>query len=82
MDERQTGQPGSTPPGYGKPAFDCPHCHVYSRQSWQGVYLKPAGYDHLQLSVAVCENCGESTVWWERKLIYPVEPKASTSASN
>jgi hypothetical protein len=43
------------------------------------VHLSPANYRHGKLSVAVCENCGESTVWWESRLIFPAEVATSKS---
>ena len=66
-----------TQPKFGKDFFDCPHCQNYARHYWSGLYLTQSGYAQSPVNVAVCGKCGESTVWHENKLIYPVVPEAS-----
>lgn len=70
-----------TPPDYRKTSFHCPRCQVFSQQLWSGAYLTQPGYVHTSLSVAICRNCGEPTVWYDSKLIYPGVPVASKDAS-
>jgi hypothetical protein len=72
------------PTGYVLPysstaAFNCPHCQVYSRYFRSGLYLTRKAHDHGSLKVVICENCLETTVWYDNKLIFPVEPETSKS---
>jgi hypothetical protein len=70
-----------TPPKFGRDFFDCPHCQEFTRHYWSGTYLTQAHYPQDPVSVAVCGKCGESTVWRENKMVYPVESEATKQAN-
>jgi hypothetical protein len=67
------------PPDYRRSAFDCPHCRVYSTNFRSGFCLTRKSHEYGSLIVVVCENCLESSVWYDNELIYPVVPEASLS---
>ena len=64
------------PPDSRKTYFHSPHRQVFAQQLWSGAFLTQPGYVHTSLSVAVCKNCGEPTVWYDSKLIYHGEAEA------
>jgi hypothetical protein len=58
-------------------AFNCPHCHVYSSQTWS--YLNStsersgSGYQYTdkKFLVSYCAKCEGSTIWENDNIIYP-----------
>jgi hypothetical protein len=67
-------------PEYEKKAFDCPHCGVRTSQSWIDL-RKAVGSTHkhdlgTRLDAAVCFNCGDFSVWYDGRMIYPFDSTA------
>src|SRR5207302_6358830 len=69
-----------TPPEFNKSAFHCPHpnCGAYAKQTWRVPYwLVPIqqggqGYSQIgSLMLALCEHCGQYSVWLDEKLLFP-----------
>jgi hypothetical protein len=63
-------------------AFNCPFCHVFSKQSWyymQGSESK-SGYglqlNNNQFLISNCEHCHSPTIWLEDKMIFPIHSTA------
>ncbi len=69
------------PAEFNKSAFHClfSNCGTYAKQSWAGLYWVQAhpvhgGSYHAQvpdLVLAVCEHCGQCSIWFKTKLIFP-----------
>ncbi|RKX95205.1 MAG: hypothetical protein DRP55_10475 [Spirochaetes bacterium] len=59
-----------TPPSFQKEAFNCPYCNVYARQLWHFV-RRYDGYSIEDLMVCYCSYCGEYSIWYKEKMIYP-----------
>lgn len=65
-------------PQKGLEAFNCPNCHVYSRQHWY--YMKAAiqkngyglQYSNQEFMLSNCESCGFPTIWHGEKIVYPI----------
>ena len=58
-------------------AFNCPNCHVYSKQNW---YFMTAAkrsdgaglqYNNKRFVLSNCENCGFPTIWLDESIIWP-----------
>jgi len=70
------------PPALEAEAFNCPHCHVYSKQWWG--YLNASEQDDGcgtnfydgNYRVSICESCSFKTIWLEDKLIFPMHSEA------
>jgi len=66
------------PPQLDLEAFNCPNCHVYSRQHWY--YMSAAiridgfglQYSNQAFKISNCERCGFPTIWHGDKIIYPI----------
>ena len=63
-------------PEFGKRSFHCPLCNVYAEQYWPCVYHRHFGvqgdYTRIEsLSVAICNHCGDFSVWLNKKPIFP-----------
>lgn len=60
------------PPNPGGTAFNCPHCGVYAKQDWSGMFYnvnnisKQASY-----SIAECSHCLGLSFWCEGSMIFP-----------
>lgn len=59
-------------PEFGKNAFTCPHCHVYSTMTWHVV----GGYEYHaeEISVSKCFICSKPSIWLKKKLFFPEAP--------
>lgn len=59
------------PPEFHASAFNCPHCNVYAKQTWQMMLCSPKGEFFHQLERAVCTYCDTYTLWHNEQMIYP-----------
>ncbi len=72
-----TNEVESNLPGYKKTAFVCPFCGVYAHQSWD-IHLQnsnrgsSSNYSKYELLTSRCHKCHEDCVWYNKKMIYPV----------
>ena len=74
-----------TPPEYLSDGFDCPHCGIYSLQTWipEGRNISVTGHlgnkNHIEGSLSIledfsacqCFRCKKICLWMNEKLIYP-----------
>jgi hypothetical protein len=58
------------PPVFRKTAFSCSHCEVYASQNWN--HFSKIGNHVVDLSVAICKQCGKHSLWHEGKMLYPI----------
>jgi hypothetical protein len=69
-----------TPPSFRGEAFHCPHCGVFAHQDWYEVsvekLLEQEEVDTEEISINVCENCGNYAVWVEEKMVHPTTSTA------
>jgi Domain of unknown function (DUF4145) len=64
------------PPEFEAKQFNCPHCNVYSSQSWTKIMsnnMSPrGGYPVLdELRLCTCTHCNKKSYWYNEKLIIP-----------
>src|ERR1039458_7677864 len=61
-------------PEFNKQGFHCPSCRAYARQNWRPIYwLLGNQYSPVPAMVlAVCDHCGECSIWKSQKMIFPV----------
>jgi len=68
------------PPTFESDAFDCPHCGVYSHQTWYAGAKYGYSYSSLKrgkhLKISVCTRCNDYALWADKKMIYPIETGA------
>ncbi len=76
------------PPEFYKDIFSCPHCHIASTQRWFEIYTSISSRSrdpdqrnhtlapHPKISINVCNNCKNQTIWYDKKIIYPIIPSA------
>jgi glutaredoxin len=65
-------------------AFNCPYCGAFSRQLWSKLYTYVSVSNPLvawskKLAFALCEHCGEASIWLNSSIIWPatvIAPKA------
>lgn len=58
--------------------FECPHCKTFSQMRSSHMIVN-IGYSQMgwstraehQLSVATCQSCGNSSLWWDGICVYP-----------
>lgn len=70
-----------------KPAFHCPSCGVYAKQTWAALLREtrlgpgvPVEVEHVPgkwlgratLRAATCAHCGKYSIWRKHQMIYPV----------
>lgn len=72
------------PPTLNERSFHCPNCGVLSAQTWSerlnGEYIKtqPSGQQVNDIfllpnySAAKCSHCGNFSIWWIKKMVYPL----------
>jgi len=62
-------------PNFQTKAYTCPHCNFNAAQLW-----KNTDYEHNNpysnsynsaLWVAICHHCGQRSIWYKKKIIYP-----------
>jgi len=72
--------PDYTPAQLELDGFHCPHstCGVFSRQRWfrsarffQTQNLAGPDYSEARFSFAVCDRCGDVSIWRDAKIIFP-----------
>ena len=64
--------------------FHCPHCDVYAKQYWSHLQTDGANWSGSKIQstkfderfgstwhTSKCEHCGEHTMWFKEKMIYP-----------
>lgn len=59
-------------PKYKLDAFNCPLCNAYAHQRWYELTQRSTGYVVPQLEISVCIKCSEYSIWFNKKMIYPV----------
>ncbi|EDU4389485.1 DUF4145 domain-containing protein [Salmonella enterica] len=54
-------------------AFNCPHCGVYSRQSWRSmVGVAPhSTYMETDFHLSCCQHCYENAYWYKGNMMIP-----------
>ena len=57
-----------TPPQYDKSKFNCPHCQVFALQQWHSIWGS-SGHNYRR---AHCPSCGNISIWYNGKMIYPL----------
>lgn len=63
-----------TPPSFKEEVFNCPYCNAYASQSWCSVRMFRDGVIGgfiKDLMVCYCSHCGEYSIWYKEKMIYP-----------
>lgn len=58
-------------PAYEKDGFNCPHCHAYSKQDWPTALFAPPLGQVSEVALSRCHHCGNYSVWYDEKLIFP-----------
>jgi hypothetical protein len=66
-------------PGFGKKAFTCPLCDVYSNFTWQTLFLHMGQAHSSGTYFAFCSHCEKSTIWMEenKRMIWPQDVSAA-----
>jgi hypothetical protein len=71
-------------PTLGQPSFHCPHCGVFSAQTWsnnincQYALKRPHGQTEypsfvlVNTDMAKCGHCGQISIWINQKMVYPL----------
>ncbi|MDP3291038.1 MAG: DUF4145 domain-containing protein [Sulfuricurvum sp.] len=60
----------TVPPSFEAKSFNCPHCHAYSHQIWNG--MLDATHSWVDdLHMAYCSHCKKYSLWLNKKIIYP-----------
>lgn len=62
------------PPEHKVPQFNCIHCGVYSAQYWGNFLIRVSNgglSTHQSLEYCKCTHCGESSYWYDGKMIVP-----------
>jgi hypothetical protein len=72
-----------TPPGFDIPAFNCPNCGAFAKQTWTLAIRWPSYYQQsaainvgpgnfiASFKVAQCDNCSNHSFWLKGQMIYP-----------
>jgi hypothetical protein len=63
-----------TPPGFGLPAFNCPHCNAFANQEWFGVCrMQQNGHYGLTqgIDISICAFCKQYSVWHQKRMLFP-----------
>lgn len=63
------------PPKYKQDKFHCPHCKVFSAQSWLNVYVSDFS-NNLQedsFDISLCAHCEQKSYWYKERLVDPLE---------
>jgi len=79
--------PNQNDPEFKKKVFSCPHCHVSSTQTWYPIFrhhserISAGLYNKVQtqvseLCIIICTNCNEHTLWYNKKILFPITPPA------
>ncbi len=68
-------------PTFRKSAFNCPLCNAYAKQSWSPIqfYLSNRWIGTSDLIIAMCSHCQKYSIWFNEKLIYPLQSTAPLS---
>lgn len=65
------------PAVYGKEAFNCPRCGVYSAQDWKRlkylVYPRASNLADTNMFISICSHCGVPAYWQDKLLILPAD---------
>ena len=63
-----------TPPKYRKANFSCPHCNVYTSQSWlkEGQIRQLFPNNPEKIDICQCYACGRFSIWVNEKMAYPL----------
>jgi hypothetical protein len=76
------------PPEFGGTVFSCPHCHIAANQIWfnatrkfltatVGSTVSISSTKIIEkLAVSQCVQCHKDTIWYDKKILYPVTPLA------
>lgn len=74
------------PPTFKADAFHCPHCGVYSHQSWAEGAKHDSHWNRLTfrktLRVSTCQRCKDYSLWVENNMIYPINTIAPLPEEN
>lgn len=57
------------PPSFKEPAFNCPHCNAYAKQSFSPTVAQGMLINGLQISTCAC--CNTYSLWLHTTMIYP-----------
>lgn len=56
-------------------AYNCPHCHAYSKQDWGNVLWLTSGVNRGAIhgaGIATCDHCNKFSVWIDMKMVFPL----------
>jgi hypothetical protein len=67
------------PPTFGQEQFNCVHCGVYARQTWETLRIRAGGaWGPTDFTASLCAHCTAYTYWHNERMIVPagapVEP--------
>lgn len=64
-------------------AFHCPHCEAFAHQNWNQVSTRMLGIMNAEyLSVSICTRCKGMSIWFQKKMVYPVLSIAPMPSEN
>jgi hypothetical protein len=59
-------------PEFDKQSFHCPHCGVYSKQTWKTVSIWNNGSEDVRdIKLAYCTHCNDKSIWFQENMIEP-----------
>ena len=63
-------------PEFKKKSFHCPHCGVYSQQTWAvasiwGSMMKNNAIEIPDVHFSFCSHCEQKSIWFNKKMIEP-----------
>jgi len=79
--------PNQNDPEFEKKVFSCPYCHVTATQTWYPIFknyreqvakgvFTDVKKQIPEMSISICTNCNEQTLWYSKKIIHPITPPA------
>jgi hypothetical protein len=54
-------------PALHSEGFNCPHCGIYARQTWEMIRMR-----HPSYHMAECDACGSESLWREGVIVFPI----------